>query len=351
MKNLRKKKRGKLDIRVLFIVATMAEIMGTLLVASLLTALLERLLNEPINVPLIIWLLLLSATIGLAAATVVNVLLLRPIVRLNRAMKQVAGGDFSVRLSTDSMMNEIADTYDSFNLMVQALGETEALQTDFVSGVSHEIKTPVSAIEGYTTLLQNTSVSSEQQGYIERILLNTCRLSSLVANVLLLSRISHRTMPLEKVRYRLDEQIRQAVVLLETQWSAKDMELDVELQECVWTGPELPMQHVWTNLLSNAIKFSPKSGQIRISLNKTDCRYVFAISDQGTGIPEDEQPRIYRRFYQVDTSHRQEGNGLGLALCKQILDSCGGTIDVRNLSPCGCCFTVTLPLEESDAPC
>ena len=123
------KGRGKLDIRVLFTLAAIAEILGTLLIATLLTALLENLLHEAIEVHPLVWLLLFGTTIGLTAATVVNVLLLRPVVRLSRAMKQVASGNFAVRLATNSVINEIADSYDSFNRMVEALGETETLKT------------------------------------------------------------------------------------------------------------------------------------------------------------------------------------------------------------------------------
>lgn len=337
------KGRGKLDIRVLFTLAAIAEILGTLLIATLLTALLENLLHEAIEVHPLVWLLLFGTTIGLTAATVVNVLLLRPVVRLSRAMKQVASGNFSVRLTTNSVINEIADSYDSFNRMVEALGETETLQTDFVSNVSHEIKTPVSAIEGYATLLQSTDVSPEQAGYIERILLNTRRLSTLVGNILLLSKVSNHTMPMKQTCYRLDEQIRQAIVLLEAQWSPKQLDFDADLAEVTWRGPETLMLHVWTNLLSNAVKFSPQRGLIAVALKQTDGRFEIAITDQGPGIPQEEQERIYRRFYQVDSSHQQEGNGLGLALCKQILDDCGGTIREENQSPCGCRFIVTLP--------
>lgn len=339
------KGRGKLDIRVLFTLAAIAEILGTLLIATLLTALLENLLHEAIEVHPLVWLLLFGTTIGLTAATVVNVLLLRPVVRLSRAMKQVASGNFAVRLTTNSVINEIADSYDSFNRMVEALGETETLQTDFVSNVSHEIKTPVSAIEGYTTLLQSTDVSPEQAGYIERILLNTRRLSTLVGNILLLSKVSNHTMPMKQTCYRLDEQIRQAIVLLEAQWSPKQLDFDADLAEVTWRGPETLMLHVWTNLISNAVKFSPQRGLIAVALKQTDGRFEIAITDQGPGIPPEEQERIYRRFYQVDSSHQQEGNGLGLALCKQILDDCGGTIRVENQSPCGCRFIVTLPEE------
>ena len=267
------KGRGKLDIRVLFTLAAIAEILGTLLIATLLTALLENLLHEAIEVHPLVWLLLFGTTIGLTAATVVNVLLLRPVVRLSRAMKQVASGNFAVRLTTNSVINEIADSYDSFNRMVEALGETETLQTDFVSNVSHEIKTPVSAIEGYTTLLQSTDVSPEQAGYIERILLNTRRLSTLVGNILLLSKVSNHTMPMKQTCYRLDEQIRQAIVLLEAQWSPKQLDFDADLAEVTWRGPETLMLHVWTNLISNAVKFSPQRGLIAVALKQTDGRF------------------------------------------------------------------------------
>ena len=266
------KGRGKLDIRVLFTLAAIAEILGTLLIATLLTALLENLLHEAIEVHPLVWLLLFGTTIGLTAATVVNVLLLRPVV-----------------------------------------------------------------------LLQSTDVSPEQAGYIERILLNTRRLSTLVGNILLLSKVSNHTMPMKQTCYRLDEQIRQAIVLLEAQWSPKQLDFDADLAEVTWRGPETLMLHVWTNLLSNAVKFSPQHGLIAVALKQTDGRFEIAITDQGPGIPPEEQKRIYRRFYQVDSSHQQEGNGLGLALCKQILDDCGGTIRAENQSPCGCRFIVTLP--------
>jgi len=133
-------------------------------------------------------------------------------------------------------------------------------------------------------------------------------------------------MPMKQTCYRLDEQIRQAIVLLEAQWSPKQLDFDADLAEVTWRGPETLMLHVWTNLLSNAVKFSPQHGLIAVALKQTDGRFEIAITDQGPGIPPEEQERIYRRFYQVDSSHQQEGNGLGLALCKQILDDCGGTI-------------------------
>ena len=115
----------------------------------------------------------------------------------------------------------------------------------------------------------------------------------------------------------------------------------------MWTGPETLLHHVWSNLIANAIKFGPKGGMVTLSLKHTDSRYYFSISDQGPGIPEEEQKHIFNKFYQLDSSHRQEGNGLGLSLCAQILNACGGAIDVENCATGGCRFIVTLPAEQS----
>ena len=338
-----KKKDGKLDIRLLFIIVTMLEILGTVALSMLFALLLEYLLNTRIQVHPLIWLVLFSIVIGITISTVVNVLLLHPIVKLNRAMRKVAEGDFSIRLHTGSQITEIRDTYHSFNLMVEELGATETLQSDFVSNVSHEFKTPINAIEGYATLLQGSEADPQQQEYIDRILLNTRRLSALVGNILLLSKVTSRAIPVSAAPYRLDEQIRQAILLLEPRWSEKNIDFDVELEEVTWTGNEGLMQHVWSNLLTNAIKFNPQDGLIALRLRREARRVVFTIDDQGPGIPEDQQRHIFNRFYQLDSSHTQEGNGLGLALCKQIVDSSGGEISVMNLPGGGCRFTVIFP--------
>ena len=336
-------KVGKLDIRLLFIIVTMLEIIGTVALSSLLAGLLEYLLNTRIQVHPLVWLALFSIIIGVTISTVVNVLLLHPIVKLNRAMRKVADGDFSIQLETGSHITEIRDSYRSFNLMVKELGATETLQTDFVSNVSHEFKTPINAIEGYATLLQGSEADAQQQSYIERILLNTRRLSTLVGHILLLSKVSNHAIPVAKAPYRLDEQIRQAILLLEPRWSEKEIDFDVELEEITWTGNEGLMQHVWGNLLLNAIKFNPVAGRVIMRLSRDEERVVFTIEDTGPGIPEEEMGHIFNRFYQLDSSHTQEGNGLGLALCKQIVDTCGGEIGVENVPGGGCRFTVRLP--------
>ncbi len=337
-----RKQPKSLNIRLLFIMVTMVEILGTLAVASLLAGLLTWLVGTDIQVSPLLWLIIFSFAIGVAMSVTVNIYLLRPIVRLNRAMKQVAEGDFTQQLETHSRVTEIRDSYHSFNRMVQALNATETLQSDFVSNVSHEFKTPINAIEGYAMLLQGSASPEEQAGYVSRILLNTRRLSTLVGNILLLSKVDNHAIATGQSAYRLDEQIRQSVLLLEPKWTAKDIDLDVDLEEVDYQGQEAMMLHVWNNLIDNAIKFDPPGGLLRIRLTREDQRIVVTVADGGPGIPEDAQPFIFNKFYQSDSSHRQEGNGLGLALVKRILDQCGGSIGVRNLPEGGCCFTVTL---------
>jgi signal transduction histidine kinase len=235
------------------------------------------------------------------------------------------------------------EIYTGFNLMAHELSSTEILQTDFVSNVSHEFKTPINAIEGYSTLLQGSeNLDDEQKEYIEKILFNTQRLSSLVGSILLLSKLENQQIPTNQTEYRLDEQIRQSVVALESAWVQKDIELDVELDRVSYLGNEQMMRHVWDNLISNAVKFSPQGGTVKLCLTQKARKLTFTIEDQGPGLSEDAQKHIFDKFYQEDSSHKQEGSGLGLALVKRILTIEKGQITAENIPDGGCRFTVTL---------
>ena len=256
-------------------------------------------------------------------------------------------GNLNVELGDLKSYNEIDAILKNAEQMVDHYRELEESQELFVSNVSHEFKTPITAIEGYATLLQDCSQSAEEQDvYVEKILFNTRRLSELVGNILLLSKVDNQTFPVQTSRYRLDEQIRKTIVQLEPSWSAKEIDFDVDLEEVEYSGNESLMQHVWSNLIGNAIKFDPYGGLVRMRLTRTDGRILYMIEDNGPGITEEDQKHIFDKFYQSDSSHKEEGNGLGLALVKRILDNCGGTIDVENLPVAGCRFTVTLRVDE-----
>ena len=341
-KQAQQRNQKLLNIRLLFILVSMAEILGTLAIAGLLSWLSKMILNRVIDIPDFVWLLLFSIIIGVTVSVVINIILLRPIVRLSKAMTRVASGDFGIRLVSDSQIQEIRDSYESFNLMARELQATETLQTDFVANVSHEFKTPINAIEGYATLLQGSGENQQQRNYAEKILLNTQRLSTLVGNILLLSKVSNHAIPVSHTTYRLDEQIRQAILLLEPRWSEREIEFDVEMDELQWYGPENLMHHVWSNLIGNAVKFGPNNGVVHVSLKQSGENLVFAVEDEGAGIPVEERQRVFHKFYQLDSSHKQEGNGLGLALAKQIIDICGGEIRVDDSQYGGCKFIVIL---------
>lgn len=295
-----------------------------------------------LNVSPLIWIFVFSIVFATVFSALLSRILAKPIEQLCDAMKKVASGDFKVRLKTNRHVHEMNDIYNNFNLMAEGLDSTEILQSDFVSNVSHEFKTPINAIEGYSMLLQGEQSEEEKKRYIEKILFNTRRLSTLVGNILLLSKVDNQVIKSKQSKFSLDEQIRQAILLLEQEWTKKDIEFDVDMEPINYFGPEDLLLHVWTNLLGNAIKFDPHGGIIKIRLFKKDNSIVFAIDDNGPGIPEIKQNMIFNKFYQCDSSHKEEGNGLGLALVKRILDSCGGNIETENLE-IGCRFTVTLP--------
>ena len=336
---MKKKPFENLSIRIRFILMIMLE----LICVSLISWLVMDVLHIS-DVPYIVWIILASVIAGGVLNNFLSIRYFGPVLKLEKAMQQVAEGDFSVRLKTGKQLKEIQDIYSNFNLMVQELEATEILQTDFVSNVSHEFKTPISAIEGYATLLQDSDmpISKEQEQYIDKILLNTRRLSHLAGNILLLSKIEHQAIQTRQNWYRLDEQIRQSIVMMEPKWSEKEIEFDVDMMDVEYLGNENLICHVWDNLLSNAIKFSPCGGTIYIRMMPEGEKIRFSIENEGPQISEYSMKHIFDKFYQGDSSHKQEGNGLGLALVKQILNLCKGTISVENVPGSGCCFTVVL---------
>lgn len=312
---------------------------------------LNNVFDVSLGVPTGVRMLIFGVVFGVAIAAILNHAFIKPLTDLAAAMRRVADGNFDTQLECKSTISDIKEVYASFNLMVKALGETETLQTDFVSNVSHEFKTPINAIEGYASLLQDSELPREQQAqYVGKIIFNTKRLSDLVGNILLLSKVNNESIRPKANTYRLDEQIRQSIFALERKWTEKSIDLDIEMDEVEYCGYEGFMMHVWTNLIDNAIKFDSYGGSIRLRLKKDGERVRFTVSDTGPGIAPEEQSRIFTKFYQVDSSHKEEGNGLGLALVKRIVTSSGGNISVESEPGAGATFTVELPLSVKDTP-
>lgn len=343
---MKKKRNGRSSLRLRFILICMSQLVLVAALSELAGWAFRHWFGVTPELPIFVWALVFSGTIGVAVTNHMTKMLIDPIAKLRSAMREVADGDFKVEAKCESRIQDVQDIYDSFNSMVRELSTTETLQTDFISDVSHEFKTPINAIEGYASLLEGEPSPEEQRAYVEKILFNTRRLSALTGNILLLSKLSNQSILPQKTQFRLDEQIRQAIVALEQKWSEKELGFEVELAETPFFGYESLLPHVWTNLIGNAVKFSPKGGEIRIKMMRTEGAAVFTIEDDGPGIVPGDEEHIFTKFYQSESSHGMEGNGLGLALVRQIVEMSGGSVDVRNLEAGGCRFTVRLPLEQ-----
>lgn len=342
---VRSEQANRFSLRTRLTVLVTLEMLVCILVAYGLDQLLNNVLSPNWEVPLVLELIFVCLLVGALVTSQLSKYFFNPIKKLRSAMDRVAEGDFSVQLKDQSSSREIMEIYTGFNLMVHELSATEILQTDFVSNVSHEFKTPISAIEGYSVLLQGSDhLNEDQKMYVQKILHNTQRLSTLVGSILLLSKLENQQISTNRAQYRLDEQIRQSVVGLETAWMDKQLELDVELDRVLCYANEQMVRHVWDNLISNAIKFSPDGGTVTLRLFIREKECVFTVEDQGPGLHEEALSHIFDKFYQADSSHKQEGNGLGLALVKRILTLEKGKIIAENLPEAGCRFTVTLPI-------
>lgn len=342
--NVRKDKiKFSLSTRLTVFVGTV--VLVSILIAFGISKLFEWLLPTT-GIPLLLQLNIFSLVIALLATHFLSKMFFDPIKELRLGMQKIADGNFDTRLETKSNSEEIQELFAGFNMMAGELSATEILQTDFVSNVSHEFKTPINAIEGYTMLLQSTdNIDETENEYIEKILFNTRRLSSLVSNILLLSKLENQSIQTHREKYALDEQIREDILALESLWEPKGIEFDVDLDAVYFYGNKHVMHHVWSNLLSNAVKFSPQGGSVKMRLFMNDDKVVFFIEDSGPGLSKEAQKHLFDKFYQADTSHKGEGNGLGLSLVKNIVALCNGEIFAENTAE-GCRFTVTLPMKN-----
>lgn len=266
-----------------------------------------------------------------------------PLENLSNASKEIAKGNYHTKIDYHGHIEEIGYTIDNFNFMAQELASIEMMRNDFVANVSHEFKTPLSSISGYVTLLQDPELSEEERNeYIQMTFFNIEKLNDLTGNILQLSKLEHQNTLPEPVHYRLDEQIREAIVLLEPKWTQKKINFDIELDEILYTGQYALLFQVWTNLIGNAIKFSNPEGTITLRLHKRQDKIEAMISDDGIGMDEETLAHVFEKFYQGDSSRREQGNGLGLPLCKKIVEICDGHIYVSSSLGNGTVFMVTL---------
>ena len=271
----------------------------------------------------------------------------RPVRRILDGMEKIVEGDFSTRipyLQGEDSGNEYDDIIKGLNHMAEELSGVETLRTDFISNVSHELKTPLAVIQNYGTILQNPDLSEkEQMEYAKAITEQTRKLSALITNILKLNRLENQQIFPEKQDYNLSEQICECLLGFEQAWEKKNLEIETDIDEDVMVCQDAELLSlVWNNLFSNAVKFCKEEGTVSVSVKKEKDGVLVSVSDEGCGISPEVGAHIFEKFYQGDTSHATQGNGLGLALVKRVIDIVGGEIHVQSVLGKGSTFLVRL---------
>ena len=274
-----------------------------------------------------------------------------PLHRLAEGTRKVAEGDFSVyvpTVHTSSRLDYLDVMILDFNKMVEELGSVETLKTDFVSNVSHEMKTPIAVIKNYAELLQtDRGTEEERREYARNIEEAAAHLSTLISNILKLNKLENQSIAPDIEDYDLSGQLEMCILQYEELWDEKELELEVDIEERVNVRADRSlMELVWNNLLSNAVKFTEPGGTVTIRQRTAEGQVEVSVTDTGCGMSQESIRHIFDKFYQGDTSHAREGNGLGLALVKRIIDLMNGEITVVSRPGQGSTFTVRLPAAD-----
>jgi len=328
-------------------------IAGIITVSMLIYGLVDKKYDG--NLPIIAGVMFLVIVFASLFCTVVDVfrrkiMVERPVDKILDATARIASGDFTVRLEIEHSY-ERYDGYDfimeNLNKMATELEKSAMLGSDFISNVSHEIKTPLAIIQNYATALTNKKLDDETRiKYCKTLSSTAKRLTDLVINILKLNKLENQPLKEDFKRVKLDDMLAESVIAFEDKIEEKGLQISCDLEQIeIVTCPDY-LQIVWNNLISNAIKFTQNGGSVSISLKQEDNFAIVKVSDTGCGISKEVGERIFDKFYQGDTSHAQEGNGLGLALVKKVIDVLGGKICVDSQVGKGTVFTVSLNNER-----
>lgn len=298
--------------------------------------------NKPERLPLFLF-----AIVSLIVGTILSVFLshkpLAPLREIMEASDKIASGDYSARIHLKGP-EEFKQLNISFNHMAEELGSVEILRNDFVHNFSHEFKTPIVSIRGFAKILKYNDISPEEKTeYLDIIMSESERLAELATNVLQLSRLEQQTILTEQKNFNVSEQIRLVIAMLDQKWSKKHIDIIFDSNEIYLYGNEELLQQVWINLIDNAIKFSPNYGTVQIKTIESAGNVLVTVSDQGDGISPGTAKHIFDKFYQGDTSHTTQGNGLGLNIADRILQLHKGKIIVKKTDNEGTDFQVSLP--------
>ena len=269
----------------------------------------------------------------------------RPVKQILEATEKIMQGDFTIRIASvkefagETGFNEIIK---AINKMTAELAGTETLRTDFIANVSHELKTPLAVMGNYATMLQKPGISEEDRiEYAKAISHSSRRLAALITNILKLNKLENQQIFPQLDEYDLGEQLCENLLQFEEVWEKKNLNIETDIEDDVRIRSDAELLSlVWNNLISNAVKFTPEEGTIGVSLKTEGNLVIVSISDTGCGIKPEVGQHIFEKFYQGDTSHATQGNGLGLALVKRVVDILNGEISVQSVYGQGSTFTV-----------
>lgn len=271
----------------------------------------------------------------------------RPVKQITVAAEKIVHGDFSVRIkpqskfTTDENFNQVIEC---FNKMAEELGSVETLRTDFIANVSHEMKTPLAVMQNYGTLLQSRDLTEEKRmEYAKAVTDGAGRMAGMMTNILKLNRLENQQIYPQAEEYDLGEQICECLLQYENVWEKAGIEIDTDIAEDIKVKADAELLSlVWNNLFSNAFKFTPSGGTVAVTLTATEYHAIVQVKDSGCGMTPEVGAHIFEKFYQGDTSHSAQGNGLGLALVKRVIDIMQGEIGVESVVGKGSVFTVKI---------
>ena len=361
MKERHSKRKLKMSLRIKIALASIITLCTACCLACLFVVLgFYFLYDEPITsgAAVVMCLIVCAFTmiIGGTALWHEAIYVTNPIIKINEGVKKVSDGDFTAELDLSKLhkfkndgyySDEIDELANNFNKMARELNGMDYMRKDFMSNVSHEIKTPVAAITGFSEILLDGGLEEqERREYLTYVNQESLRLSRLCENMLRMSRLDHQNIVEKKQEVKVDEQIRHCIIILGEKWSEKEINFDLQLEKCsILSDTDLIFQ-IWTNLIDNAIKYSQKRSTVWISSKLFDEYLLVTIRDQGIGIPKDKQSKIYDQFYQSEESHKKQGSGLGLSIVKKIIELLDGAITCESEESKGTTMSVKIPVKQ-----
>lgn len=274
-----------------------------------------------------------------------KIMISKPVDEILNATNKLKKGNFNINLVTNHTYHEF-DEFDviknDLNKVAKELARSEILKNDFIANLSHEIKTPLAVIKNYAKALEDESISPEERKkYLHNLQEATKKLNALVTNILKLNKLEHQTLELEITNFNVSELLTEQILQFESLIATKDLKLEIDIEEDIYINSEQSyLEIIFNNLISNAIKFTNPNGTITITLKKKNNEYIFTFCDTGCGMDSETGMHIFDKFYQGDTSHAKEGNGLGLALVKRVIDLLGGEISVESEKGVGTTFKI-----------